>query len=1794
METRKKVLVVIPYFPPNAGGGAEKYAYNISRRLTREFDWDVVIATSVNKKSNDSPRRTNGLKIYRLPYKFKLSNSPLSITWFWKIRKIIRSEKPDIINIHAPVPGIGDVAAAMCGKTPLVVNYHMGTMKKHKSVLNSVIWVYEHIILRSMLRKAASIISSSDFVRNEFLVSYRYKTRTITPAVDSGFFHPPIQPVTKPKIQYVGAISRGDKHKGLDILLRSCKTLKEEFPDLHLTVVGGGDGVDFFRRMAADLGLDQSVTFTGRLEGVPWAESYRKAKIYAHPSSNDSFPLVITEAMATGLPVVSTTVGGIPTLVDDGETGLLVPPRDEPAFTAALKRLLSDDELSQKLGAAGRRKAVSKLSWSAQARKTNEIFRSILGEKAMQSKTKIAIISPYYNAVYGHISDYIKQSAAFYKNLPQFDTFVITRHRWSRQFQIKVDDDITIYKLPAFFWFPFGFISPFRSRKIRKIFNLERPDIVQLHIPAPNMASACLSAARQLPIILTYHARGMIHKKFVSGSAIKIYDNIFRERLFKDAHAVIIPSPVILHKGLQKYRFKTHVIIPRIKPSIFSKKISHKFSLYSGRRSKEAQKTVSAVTQENKSSTIAVSGLSSSGKKHIWDAHMSQNLKLIKSVLSHKPNIVQLSAYYPPHLGGVEVVTQEISNELANRGNRVQVITSNIGSKHNDSQFQDTNLIVDKLGSFEFAHTPFMPKLFWRLCKVNKPAIFHLHLSQIFLPEVMWTVAKFRKIPYVIHFHLDVDPSGPLGFLFVLYKKLFWPVLMRGASHVIALSPEQVKMVRERYGLDENKVSYIPNGVSNKFLKIGERSRTYHKPLRLFYLGRLDKQKHFDRMIEALALIKSNVRLDIVGDGEERAKLENLAEQLKLTNVTFHGPKTGDDRLQYYKQADVFVLPSDKEGMPLVMFEAMASGLPVIGSDVQGIREHLKNVGILVPNPSPATFAQAIDKFYDDREKLYPQLSKASKEKAAQYSWPLLTNRIEALYRKIPLDNVQPRKISVGLLAGITLWWVAFLLLRANPSVPEFVVNAVGFSFLAFVPGALTVIAMPLKQLSAVAKICLSIGFSVLELILLGLLGNTVLQWFGVTRPLDTQYLTVEISILIAALLLIARKYGVRNEISMLQSMRKMFPTRIDRFVALFPLIFIAMSVLGAISLNNGGTNSITMAMLISMALFSIFLAIRSKKLSDASVVTAIFSLSVALLFMTSLRGWFTTGHDVQVEYQVFELAKTSGVWQIQLLRVPYNACLSITILPTVIANQLKTLDPYVFKIYFQILFAVCPVIVYLIARNWLSKGLAFIATLYFIAFPTFFTDMPYLNRQEIAFLFLALMLYTMFLDKLSLGLRRTIFLLFGTGLVVSHYSTTYAVILIFCIAFFLWFPIRLVGKWLGRFKLFAKSAVQSVKSTTREKRRISLSMIIILAAFSFIWTSVLTQTGNNTVLVVRETIQAMQAGLSGQKLKSNDTNYSLSSFAATSPELELQEYVKNYINPHRVQFIKNYYPSSSYDAYDISAVHEKLLPLTSIGKFVKSHGVDVNSINTAMRQGSAKLLQIFVLFGFLFVIFKRKHVRIMCSDFVALSYGSAIFVALQVFLPVLSVEYGLLRAFQQSLMVLGIFTVLGSIALFSWLPTRILKIGIPVLLAVFFFLSNTGVITQSLGGYLAQLNLNNSGTYYDIYYTHEEEIAGIKWLNLEAGSWHNGIYSQNAPTQFDDQYTYGKLVTYTNLVNESDIYPGIVIKNAYVYLGYDNVRDKQATISYNGDLVTYRYPLQFLDNHKDLIYANGGAAVYR
>jgi glycosyltransferase involved in cell wall biosynthesis len=145
-----------------------------------------------------------------------------------------------------------------------------------------------------------------------------------------------------PEGRFVLSAGALDHVKGHDVLIRAWSRLAGQFPDTSLVIAGTGDEDDALRRLAGQLGCAGSIRFTGALPRAAVLQLMRRAALFVLPSREEGLGLVLLEAGLAGCPVVATAVGGVGEIVDDGETGLLVPPEDPAALAAAIGLLLGD------------------------------------------------------------------------------------------------------------------------------------------------------------------------------------------------------------------------------------------------------------------------------------------------------------------------------------------------------------------------------------------------------------------------------------------------------------------------------------------------------------------------------------------------------------------------------------------------------------------------------------------------------------------------------------------------------------------------------------------------------------------------------------------------------------------------------------------------------------------------------------------------------------------------------------------------------------------------------------------------------------------------------------------------------------------------------------------------------------------------------------------------------------------------------------------------------------------------------------------------------------------------------------------------------------------------------------------------------------------------------------------------------------------------------------------------------------------------------------------------------------
>jgi len=376
-----KLLVVTPYFYPKIGG-IEKHTYNLYNGLRKKLGYEIVIITSNHESKEYKEETFEGMKIYRLSYQFKVSNTPISLKWKGQIKEIIKKEKPSIIMAHSPVPFISDVTILSNKKIPSILKYHSGSMKKERfSFSNLIIFIYEKIFLRKLLKKSDYIICTSDFVMNNFLKNYKNKSRTITPSVDLEVFKAKNHKINS-KILYVGRMDKTSKWKGINYLIGAIKIVKQKIPDVKLNLVGEGDALQDYMDQANKLNLNKNISFLGALGGNKLVAKYNYSNLLVLPSISEaeSFGMVLIEAMACKKPVVGSNIGGIPYVIDNGKNGLIIPPKNSQALAEAIIKILENPKIAKKMGEEGYKKVKEKFNLNNQIEETNKVILEALNK----------------------------------------------------------------------------------------------------------------------------------------------------------------------------------------------------------------------------------------------------------------------------------------------------------------------------------------------------------------------------------------------------------------------------------------------------------------------------------------------------------------------------------------------------------------------------------------------------------------------------------------------------------------------------------------------------------------------------------------------------------------------------------------------------------------------------------------------------------------------------------------------------------------------------------------------------------------------------------------------------------------------------------------------------------------------------------------------------------------------------------------------------------------------------------------------------------------------------------------------------------------------------------------------------------------------------------------------------------------------------------------------------------------------------------------------------------------------
>ncbi|MEW6610301.1 MAG: glycosyltransferase family 4 protein [Patescibacteria group bacterium] len=401
--------------------------------------------------------------------------------------------------------------------------------------------------------------------------------------------------------------------------------------------------------------------------------------------------------------------------------------------------------------------------------------------------------------------------------------------------------------------------------------------------------------------------------------------------------------------------------------------------------------------------------------------------------------VVHITPVHPPYAGGVGMAAHAMAQGLAKRGWEVEVVTPKRGSETSKPLGHN---VIELKPLIRIGNAAVVPQL----AQLSHYNLIHLHVPFFggaefivlgywlkYLSALIRDIGKRddqRKSAFVLQYHHDADAQGLRGIFFKLYDRVIMPLLISRADKVIVSSLDYAQNSRIAKYIDERFVE-IPFGVDTKrFLLQDTNYKKQGTRVTILFVGSLDRAHWFkglDVLLRAIVILYHNeqsissdlyhdqyttivanrygleLRCLVIGEGDDKEKYEKIVREMVIEGCVQFLGKVSHERLsEYYREADLFVFPSVSraEAFGLVVLEAMASGLPVVVSDLPGVRTLVEEGvnGFKVPVNDPQALAQRIQQLMADQT-LCNRMGQRSREKVIKsYTWDKTIDRLEMVY----------------------------------------------------------------------------------------------------------------------------------------------------------------------------------------------------------------------------------------------------------------------------------------------------------------------------------------------------------------------------------------------------------------------------------------------------------------------------------------------------------------------------------------------------------------------------------------------------------------------------------------------------------------------------------------------------------------------------------------------------------------------------------------------------------------------------
>jgi uncharacterized membrane protein len=706
----------------------------------------------------------------------------------------------------------------------------------------------------------------------------------------------------------------------------------------------------------------------------------------------------------------------------------------------------------------------------------------------------------------------------------------------------------------------------------------------------------------------------------------------------------------------------------------------------------------------------------------------------------------------------------------------------------------------------------------------------------------------------------------------------------------------------------------------------------------------------------------------------------------------------------------------------------------------------------------------------------------------------------------------------------------------------------IGFIYLTFIPGIILLRILKLHKLSIIETLLYTVGFSIATLMFTGLFMNTLYPIFGISGPISIVPLVITISVVVLVLCILS--YVRDKDFS--------DPSFIDvgdvlSLPALFLCLITFLAVFGTYLVNFHQNNILLMFLIVIIALIVILIGF-DKFIPRNLYPLAVFVIAISLLYHRSLVSMYLWGWDIHTEYYLSNLVIGSSQWDPTVPNT-VNAMLSIVMLApiySIISNMSLT---WVFKIIYPLLFSLVPLGLYRVFQKQTNDKIAFLSSFFFMSFVIFYSEMLALARQQIAELFLVLLILMMIDKNMDKTKRAFLFIVFGISLAVSHYGLSY--IYMFC----------LISAWLllvsGEYPGMQKpmNDFYSKFGRKREKpsgnpvplkvdRTIGSTFVLLFVVFTLTW------------------------------------YIYVSSSSAFDAIVHIGDHIASsiftdFLNPEAVQGL------------DI-IVGETVSPLHEVTKYLHL------------------LSQFFIFFGVLTLLLKRSEMKFE-REYEAFYLVNFAICFVGIAVPYFASSLNTTRLYQITLIFLAPFCVIGGITVFkvlstclshpgplvpkaSWMDKRV-RSSLKVLSVFFmiFLLFNSGWVYEVVKDHPGSISLSqrsvkiygdgkDKNAFYAAYYL-DGDVASVKWISKNRDNKSN-IYADYTRRRLIFT-SYGMMSDEEPLTNTTK-----VREDSYIYLGYPNVHHGMMYGPHKGEYWNTTDISPLLDE-KSLIYSNGDAQVY-